>query len=103
MSTMRDVVLIMKDVSQITAGLVKCQVEHIARVYKDILTNLLTWSLMILVAIIFAMGGLALIVFSIYAYLSRYLNPGTSAIILGTVLILIAVIIFLLAKNKLKE
>lgn len=103
MSTMRDVVLVMKDVSRITADLVKCQVEHIARVYKDILTNLLTWSLMVLVSIIFAMGGLALIIFSIYAYLSRYLSPGTSAIILGTVLILIAVIIFLLAKNKLKE
>lgn len=103
MNTLRDMFLIARDVSQIGADLIKCQVEHLTLVYKETLTRLLAWSMMVLVAILFAMGGLALIVFSMYAYLTRFLSPGTAAVILGTALLLLAAIIFLLAKSKLKD
>lgn len=103
MSLMRDIILIMKDISQITTDLVRCQVDHFAVVYKETLTRLLGWLLLVLVAIILAMAGLSWILFSIHLRLAMLMGPVASGILLGSGLILVAVIVFLVAGAKIKD
>lgn len=101
MSKFRDIVLIVKDLSQITADLLKYQVDQIAALYKDTLTRLLTWLLLTLIAALLALGGLGFILWAAQVQLASVAGPVASAIIIGSGLIMVAVIIFLLARNKL--
>lgn len=103
MGNLSDIVHIIKDVSLIAGDLVKCQAEHVSRLYKEILTNLLTWVLVVLVAILLAIGGLAMIMLAVHRQLSMLIGPAGSAYILGAFLILTAVIIFLLGRTMLRD
>lgn len=103
MSKIRDFAVILKDLSHIAADLMECQAEHLGRRYKEVLTKILTWLLVVLGAMLLAIGGLALILWGVYLQLSLLVGPGWSAYILGFFLILIAIIIFLFGRTILKE
>ena len=103
MSSVRDIVLIIKDVSQIVSDLIKCQVQQLGHHYKELMTKMLTWVLMVLTAILLAIGGLGMILWAVYSQLSVVTNPVVSAYVLGAFLLLLAVIVFLSARNILKE
>ena len=61
------------------------------------------FKLMVLTAIMLAVGGLGMILWAVYHQLSIVTDPEVSAYILGAFLLLLATIIFLLARNILKE
>ncbi|MEJ2702388.1 MAG: hypothetical protein P8Z79_08095 [Sedimentisphaerales bacterium] len=103
MSKLRDVVLIMKDVSRIAADLMKYQVDRVADTSRRVLTNVLTWFLVFLAAMALAFGGLILILWGVYLKLSAAIGPSGSAVIIGVLLLLGATILFLSAKSLLKD
>jgi polyferredoxin len=103
MSTLHDIVLIVRDISQIAGDLVRNQIDRVVDNYKETQTRLMNWLLVVLVAIFLAIGGLGLIVYGIHVQLASMIGPAASGILLGIVLILIAAIIFLLARSKLQD
>ena len=103
MSSIKDFMLIVKDVSHIAADLVKVQTEHFTNLYRNIMTRLLAWLVVVLSAITLAIGGLGMILFAVYMQLSSLANPIVSAYILGAFLVLLALIVFLIARNMLKD
>ena len=103
MSSIRDIVLIIKDVSQIASDLIKCQAQQLRYHYKELMTRMLAWVLMVLTAIMLAIGGLGMIVWAVYHQLSVITGPAASAYILGAFLLLLAIIVFLFARTILKE
>ena len=103
MSKLRDMALIMRDISQITQDLLRVQIDHIAVTYKQIISRLLSWLLMVLVSIILGLGGISLMIYSLYVHLGKMIGPSASAVLIGTVLVMVAIIVFLLARAKIKE
>ena len=103
MSKFKDIVLLLKDVSQIATDLLKYQVDQVATAYKEVLTRVLKWLLVTLAAIVLASGGLGLILWGCYVKLSEMVGPVGSSLILGVPLLLIATIMLLIAKNLLKD
>ena len=103
MSKLRDVVLIMKDVSGIAADLLKYQVDRVAYSSRKVLTNVLAWLLIFGAAMTLGFGGLALILWGAFLWLSVLAGPSGSAVILGILLLLGATILFLVAKTILKD
>jgi hypothetical protein len=95
--------LIMKDVSQIAGDLVKCQLDQLSAVYKEVLTRVLTWLLVTLVAIMLAVGGLGLILWGVHLRLSLVAGTAGSAVILGILMLFGAIILYLIARNLLKD
>ena len=103
MNTIRDIVLIMKDISSLTADLIRCQVDHIAVTYKQTLSKLMTWALLVLVAILLALGGIGLIISGLHMQLAARIGPIATGYLLGGILLLLAAIIFLLARSQTKD
>lgn len=103
MSALRDLVLIIKDITQISTDLIRCQIDQLAAVYKDILTRTLSLLLLQLTAIILALGGVALMVSSIHTWLMLLIGPLAAGILLGTILILLGLVLFLVVRGKLHE
>jgi len=103
MNALKDIILIMKDVGRITGDAVKVQLDQAADVYRDILMKVLTWLVVVLTALILAMGGLAMISWGVYLALSLVAGPAISALLVGVMLFLIAAIFFLIARGMLKE
>ncbi len=103
MSSVKDIVLLLKDVSQIATDLLKYQVDQVAITYKNVLSRVLKWLLVALAAIMLAAGGLGLILWGLYVTLSEIVGHIVSALIIGIPLILVAVIMLLIARNMLKD
>lgn len=103
MSRVSDLLLIAKDIGQIAADLLKCQAKQLAVVYKQTLTKILAWLLIALSSVLLAIGGLGMILWGAYIQLAVVLGPAGSAYILGAFLLLLAIIIFLLARSVLKD
>lgn len=103
MDKMKEMLVIMKDISQIFGDLVKVQLHQITEMYKQILTKILTWALIIQAALLLAIGALAMIIAAIYMQLAYLINPIASAYILGAFLFLLAAVIYLLANAHLKK
>ena len=102
MSTIKDLALVIRDISCIAADIFKIQASHITSVYKKVMTELLSWVLFVLVAILLAIGGLIFILYGIHVYLTRLLGEGGSSILLGGVIVLFSMIIFILGNRKIK-
>lgn len=96
-------VSIMKDVSQIAGDLVQCQAVQLGRLYRRTLTKILAWLLIVLVSILLAIGGLGMILLGVHLRLSMITGAIGSAYIIGGFLLLLAVIIFLIGRNMLKD
>lgn len=103
MNSIKDMVLIFKDVSHIVTDMVRYQTEQIKEVYKETLTRILVWVLVVLTAIMLALGGLGMILWGVFFKLALVIGPAGSAFILGLFLILLAVIIFLIARGTMKD
>ena len=95
--------IILRDISQIVADLLKYQFEQFGNVYKKILIKIRGWVLAILTAIMLAIGGLGLFLVGAHIQLSVYVGPAGASYILGAFLILLAIIIFLFGKSLLKD
>ena len=103
MSKVGDILLIMKDASQIAVDLGKYQLHQLSVLYRETLTKVVAWALIILTSILLAISGIGMLVWAVYRQLSLLLGPVGSAYILGGFLILLAVIIFLVGRNTLRD
>lgn len=102
MSTIKDLALVIRDISCIAADILKIQTNHITSAYKKVMTELLSWLLFVLVAILLAIGGLIFIFYGIHVYFARRLGEVGSSILLGGIILLFSMIIFLLGNKKIK-
>ncbi len=103
MSAVKDVVLIVRDVSQIVADLFKVQVDQAADAYKKLLVRVLTWVLFVLASLLLAIGGLAMVLWGIYLEMSLVAGPVISALVIGIFLLLGATVLFLIARGMAKD
>ncbi len=103
MSAVKDLILIAKDLGQIATDLVRVQADQIANTYKEILTRVATWVLVLLAALLLAAGGLGMLLWGLYVQMSLVTGPVISALLLGVFLLFGAVILFLLARGMLKD
>ncbi len=103
MSAVKDFILIAKDVGQIATDLFKVQADQLVNTYKQLLIHVLTWVLVLLAALLLAIGGLGLIVWGIYLQLSLVAGPVVSAFVLGVFLLFGAAILYLLARGMLND
>jgi hypothetical protein len=97
MSVLQDVLLIIKDVSRIAAGMVETQVNRATEAGKEALNHAVKLLLAGLAAVIIALSGLVFVLRGAYVILAAATGPAASAFILGAVLLVIAVIVFLIA------
>ena len=102
MSTVRDMVLIIKDISNIVADILHLHLSQITATYKKIMTELLSWLLLVLLSILLAIGGLIFVIYGTHVYLSRMIGEVSSSMLLGGIIIFLSVIIFLFAGKKIK-
>lgn len=103
MSNVGNIMLIAKDVSRLAADLAKYQLHQLSVLYRETLTKVVAWALIILTSILLAIGGIGMVVWAVYWQLSLVIGPAGSAYILGGFLILLAVIIFLVGRNTLRD
>lgn len=103
MSTVKDLILIARDVGQIATDLVKVQADRMVEAYRDLLIKVLTWLLVVLASLLLAIGGLGMIVWGIYVQLSLVAGPVVSALVLGLFLLFGATVLFLIARGMLKD
>ena len=103
MSILQDVLLIVKDVGRVTAGMVETQVNRAAEAGKRTLNNAVKLLLAGLAAVIIALGGLVFVLWGAYVILAAATGPAAAAFILGAVLLVIAIIVFLIAAKIQKE
>lgn len=103
MSKLKDAVLILKDLSAVAGDLVKYRIDYVVNIYKETASNLLVWALMMLVAIFVAIGGFGFILWALFVQFALTVGSVASALIIGTILLMIAVIIFLFVKSKIKS
>lgn len=102
MSSFREILLIVKDISNISADILQIKVKQLAGEYKRITADLLCWLLFVLFAILLGIGGLWLIVYGLHIFLTELVGIIASSMILGGALVLVSVIIFLVARSRLK-
>lgn len=103
MSAVKDIILIAKDLGHIAADLVRVQADQLADTYKQVLVHVATWVLVLLAALLLAVGGLGIILWGLYLQMSLVAGPVVSALMLGILLLFGATILFLLARGMLKE
>ncbi len=103
MSAVKDVILIAKDVGHIAGDLIKVQADQLANTYKHVLVHVATWVLVLLAALLLAVGGLGIILWGLYLQMSLVAGPVISALMLGILLLFGATILFLLARGMLKD
>ncbi len=103
MRLLPDLMVIIRDISQITADMVQSQVDKAADTGKKAVTRVLKWLLVAAAATIIALGGLAIGVWGGYLVLCLAVGPAAAAFILGGALLVIAVALFLAAGAILKD
>ncbi len=103
MSAVKDILLIARDVGQIAADLVKMQADQVAGAYKQVTVHVLTPVFVLLASLLLGVGGLGMIVWSLYLQMSLIAGAVISALVLGVFLFCGATILFLIARGMLKD
>ena len=103
MRTVKDIILIVKDVSQIAADVLKIQVDQVAEVYRHVLMKVVRGAMMTLAALLLAAGGFGMVVWAVYVQMSLVAGPVISAVMLGVVLLLAAAVLFFVAREMMRD
>lgn len=103
MRAVKDIILIVKDVSQIAADVLKIQVDQVADAYRRVLLKVMTWALVVLAALLLAGGGLGMIVWGLYLQMSRVAGEVISALVLGVFLLFGATVLFFVAREMVRD
>lgn len=103
MRTVKDFILIAKDVSQIAADVLKIQVDQVADAYRHVLLKVMTWAMVLLAALLLAVGGLGMIVWALYLQISLVAGKVISALALGVFLLFGATILFFVAREIVRD
>ena len=103
MRSAKDIILIVKDVSQIAADVLKIQVDQVAKAYKNVQVKVITWALVVLAALLLGIGGVGMLVLGIYVQMSLVAGKVISALVLGVVLLMGATILFLVARGMIRD
>jgi hypothetical protein len=100
MSLLKDIVLVARDMGDLANDIISCQLQTAVNMYKKTMANLLACFFMMVAGVVIAIGGLAMIVFGLHLWLTLYLGPVFAGLLLGAALLLISLLFFVAAKNK---
>jgi len=92
-----------KEISNIVTGLLRFQVNHILGRLEEVQTRVIRRAALFLTAVLLLTGGVGMIIYSIHTLLVTILPPAASALIIGLILILSAMIVLSVAGQKSKD
>lgn len=103
MGKMKDIVLIVRDVSAIAADLMELQVRHATARARSAMTKMVLWMLVVVIAALLAIVGFGMILWAGWVQLALVTGPAVSAYILGALLLVLALTVLLTSRSVLKK